>query len=525
MKKYIYTILIAGICSSCSDFLQEVPRDEMSSEQFFTIPQHAHDAVNSLYRNGAPQIVNSAASYGGSRAMLGNYMSGYFDNEYRGQEPHVQHTQQLTLNGVNLATYLGNTWADLYRGIARANNAIKYIPDVEGLPADEAATLLAEARFFRAFSYFYLVKMFGPVPLVEEPYESLENLYLERAPIDQVYALITADLEFAVNEGGLSQSSMANNGNRISQGTAESLLADVYLTMSGYPLQQDNFQNAASMARNVINSGSYALIDHDRDAEGNVIPANSAFNKIRRASVSPTEYIYFVEYTVGIANNTYPVYTMPVSVTSEAAYGVTNGAYQPSTRLLNGYDPENDLRVQEKQYFHSSYTNNQGNTFTFETAPYMWHDETAIRETAASGKDVAVYRYADILLIGAEAIAQSEGVSDEAVRYLADVRSRAYPTIERGEIEAELRSLSTQEFIQEVWKEKFREQVFEFHLWSDIQRTRQYPITEEGGVINYVDVIGQPNGWGRTFAETHLLFPIPETELQRNPALTQNQGY
>ncbi|MBT0811940.1 RagB/SusD family nutrient uptake outer membrane protein [Litoribacter ruber] len=525
MKKYIYTILIAGICSSCADFLQEEPRDEMSSEQFFTIPQHAHDAVNSLYRNGAPQIINSAASYGGSRAMLGNYMSGYFDNEYRGQEPHVQHTQQLTLNGVNLATYLGNTWADLYRGIARANNAIKYIPTIEALPANEASMLLAEARFFRAFSYFYLAKMFGPVPLIVDPYESLENLYMERAPLEQIYGLIVSDLEFAINEGGLSQSSMANNGNRIAQGTAQALLADVYLTMSGYPLQQDNYQNAAAMARSVVSSGSYALVDHDRDGDGNVIPENSAYNKIRRASVSPSEYIYFVEYTVGIANNTYPVYTMPVSVTSEAAYGVTNGAYQPLSRFLNGYDPQQDLRVQEKQYFHSSFTNNQGNTFTFGTAPYMWHDETAIRETAASGKDVAVYRYADVLLTGAEAIAQSEGVTDEAVRYLADVRSRAYFTQTREEIEADLRALSAGEFIQEVWKERFREQVFEFHLWADIQRTRQYPITQEGGVINYVDVIGQPNGWGRSFTENNLLFPIPETELQRNPALTQNPGY
>jgi starch-binding outer membrane protein, SusD/RagB family len=525
MKKILYTALMTVALSSCSDFLQEVPRDEMSSEQFFTIPQHAHDAVNSLYRNGAPQIINSAASYGGSRAMLGNYMSGFFDNEYRGQEPHVQHSQQLSLNGVNLASYLGGIWQDLYRGVARANNAIKYIPTVEGLPEDEAATLLAEARYFRAFAYFYLVRMYGPVPLVTEPYESLENLYVERAPLNEIYGLIVADLEFAANEGGLPQSSMANSGNRISQGTVETLMADVYLTMSGYPLQQDHYQAAANAARNVINSGAYALVQHDRDAEGNVIPANSAYNKIRRADNSPNEFVYFVEYAVGIANNNYPVYTMPVGVTSEVIYGITNGAYQPSSEFLAGYDPENDLRIQERQFFHSSFTNNQGRTFNFETAPFMWFDETAMRETAASGKDQPVYKYADVLLMGAEAIANAEGVTDEAVRYLADVRSRAYWNTPREDVEAALRALSPQEFIEEVWKEKFREQVFEFHLWWDIQRTRKYPITEEGGTINYVDVIGQPNGWGRTFEERHLVFPIPDTELQRNPSLAQNPGY
>lgn len=524
MKKFIYTALITVALTSCSDFLQEVPRDEMSIDQFFTRPQHAHDAVNSLYRNGAPQILNSAASYGGSRAMLGNYMSGFFDNEYRGQEPHVQLSQQLSLNGVNLATYLGGIWQDLYRGISRANNAIKYIPTVEGLSEEETATLLAEARFFRAFAYFYLAKMFGPVPLVTEPYESLENLYVSRAPLDQVYALIVSDLEFGVNEGNLPQGSMANSGNRISQGTVETLLADVHLTMSGHPLQQDSYQQAATMARSVINSGAYSLVQHNRGADGNILPDQSAYNQIRKASNSPNEFIYFVEYAVGIANNTYPVYTMPVSVTSEVAYGITNGAYQPTSRFLAGYNAQLDLRIQEKQYFHSSYTNNQGNSFTFEKAPFMWFDETAMRETAASGKDLAGYKYADILLIGAEAIALSEGVTSEAVSYLADVRARAYWTTPRAVIEASLSGLSPQQFVEEVWKERYREQVFEFHLWSDIQRTRKYPVAQNGD-ITYVDAIGHPNGWGRTFEERHMLFPIPETELQRNPSLTQNQGY
>ncbi|KEO75559.1 RagB/SusD family nutrient uptake outer membrane protein [Anditalea andensis] len=527
MKKILYIFLASIICISCNDFLQEVPRDEMSSEQFFTLPEHAHDAVNSLYRNGAPQIINSAASYGGSRAMLGNYMSGFFDNEYRGQEPHVQNSQQLSLNGVNMATYLGNTWADLYRGISRANNAITYIPGIEGLSDDESSRLLAEAKYFRAYAYFYLVKMFGPVPLITSPYESLENLYVERAPIEQIYDLITSDLESAINEGGLSQSSMANNGNRIAQGTAANLLADVYLTMSGYPLRQDRNREAAEMARLVINSGGYSLVQHDRDASGNLIPGSSAYNKIRRADNSPTEFIYFIEYAVGIANNTYPVYTIPVSTTSEVAYGVTNGAYQPVNQFLWGYNSQADLRVQEKQFFHSSYTNNAGNTFNFATAPYMWFDEQALRETAASGKDVVAYSYANLLLIAAEAIAASEGVTAEAVGYLADVRSRAYWNTDRTVIEAGLIGLSPQQFIEEVWKERYRELVFEFHLWSDIQRTRMFPVTQanSGGAINYVNVIGQANQWGRTFEEKHLLFPIPETELQRNPSLTQNPGY
>ena len=526
MKKLIIILNILAL-SSCSDFLKEEPKDEMSSEQFFSVPEHAYAAVNSLYRNGVPQVYSSAASYGGARAMLGQYMSGFFDNEYKGQEPHVQNSMQLTLNGTNMATYLGNTWADVYRGISRANNAIKYIPETPGLSESEKNSLLAEARFFRAFGYYYLVRMFGGVPIITEPYESLDNLYVPRGTVKETYDLIVSDLTFAVNEGGLSSTTMANNNNRISQTTAAGLLAEVYLTMSGYPLQENKYAEAAEMARKVINSGSYSLVSHDFSGNGEIDFQNSAYNKIRKSDNAPTEYLYFVEFAGGISNSNYPVYTYPVSMTSDVAYGITNGAYQPVTSFLWGYDEDRDLRIREKQYFHSTFVTNNGSVKTFATAPYIWHDDQAIYETATSGKDFVAYSYADILLIAAEAIANSEGVTDEAVDYLADVRGRAYWNTDQASIKNSLQSLSSEEFVEEVLKERYRELVFEFHLWSDIQRTRKFPVTSESnkGQISYVDVIGQENHWGRAFQEKHLLFPIPETELQRNPALDQNPGY
>lgn len=143
------------------------------------------------------------------------------------------------------------------------------------------------------------------------------------------------------------------------------------------------------------------------------------------------------------------------------------------------------------------------------------------------GWDLAVYMYSDVLLIAAEAIAMSEGVTAEAVGYLADVRSRAYWQRDRSEIEAELSALSVNEFVEEVWEERYRELVFQFRLWYDIIRTRQFPVTSANaaGEINFVNLIGHSNRWGQTFQEKNLLFPIPETEIQRNPNLAQNPGY
>jgi hypothetical protein len=527
MKKINLMILLTGMmCFSCEDFLEEVPKNQLSADQNFTLPAHAHNAVNSLYRNGAPQLFDGGV-YGGAEAILGNYMSGFFDNEYKGQEVHVQHAQQLTLNGDNLSSYLGGIWNDLYRGISRANNAIKYVPTTPGLTEAESNRLSAEARFFRAYAYFYLVRMFGEVPVVTEPYESLENLYVERNSIKEVYNLIEEDLLYAVNEGGLSESSMANNGSRITKGTAATLLADVYLTMSGYPLQEDRYADAASMAESVINSGVYSLTQHDM-AGGNVVMENSAYNKLRKSDASANEYIMYHEYAVGIADNAYPQWSYPVSMAQHVAYTLTNGAYQPVNAFLWGYDPENDLRAQEKQYFHTSLTLSNGSVATFEPTPYFWHDDNAIFETASSGKDVVMYSYSDVLLIAAEAKARSQGVTAEAADYLAQVRGRAYWKEDINQIQNELASLSPDEFVEEVWEERYRELVFEFRLWFDMIRTRKYPETSASnrGEINFVDLIGHTNNWGKVFEEKHLLFPIPETERQRNPSLgAQNPGY
>ncbi|MCY1371766.1 SusD family protein [compost metagenome] len=130
-----------------------------------------------------------------------------------------------------------------------------------------------------------------------------------------------------------------------------------------------------------------------------------------------------------------------------------------------------------------------------------------------------------MLLIAAEAIAQSEGVTAEAIDYLAQVRGRAYWHQTTEQVKAGLANLSTQQFVEEVWKERLRELIFEFHIWFDIQRTRKFPVTGSNGQVSFTDVIGRQNSFGATYAERHLLYPLPDEELQRNPALVQNPGY
>ncbi len=524
----ICLLLVMMLGTSCKKFLEEVPKDEMTTGQYFTKPQHAENAVNSLYRNGAPQLFETnIGGYAGSRMMFGPYITGYMDNEYKGQEIHVQYAQNLTFNATNLSSYLQGMWSSIYSGIARANSAIKYIPRTPGLSDQRSKQLLAEAKFFRAYAYFQLVRLYGGLPLITEPYEDISNLQVKRSTVEEVYQLITTDLEYALNDGGLADVAMLNNGGRISKGAVATLLADVYLTMSGFPLKMDKSAQAAAAAKLVINSNRYNLTAHGLNSAGDVDLTNTAYNKLRLSDNSANEYIYYYEFAVGISTSAYASWSLPATGSSETKFAITVNTFAPTPRFLGGYNKTEDLRVQEKQFFHSSLIRKNGTTLNFPPAPYMWLDQEAVFTTGSSGKDQPVYTYSDPLLIAAEAIALSEGVTAEAVNYLSMVRGRAYWKEDIAIMKTQLLQLSKDDFIKEVWKERFRELVFEGRIWFDIQRTRLFPVpTVDGtGNISFEPVIGHVNNAGAIIQEKNLLLPIATDELQRNPELVQNPGY
>lgn len=522
MKKLITVLIGFLVLTSCDDFLVESPKTQIALDQYFNSPEDARSAVNAIYRDGVGAFYHEDGGFRGSRAMMGGYMSGYFDNEGKGERIEGQIAHDLDLNPVNLSQFLGETWARLYRAISRANTAIKYIPEVEQLSQAESQRLLAEARFFRAFNYFHLVKTFGDVPLVLEPVEGLQGIYVPREESEAVYNQIITDLNWVINSGALANVSFAENGFRITEGAAATLLADVHLQMAGYPVETaGSYADAADAARMVINSGAYNLAENGADEE------DSAYNKMRTSDIL-SEYIYAIEYDTEIAPSPLPRITIPGVVRPTGIlYSRTLNMYRPISEFIQMYDEDLDLRVQNKQMFYNEFDRN-GETYSLgEWAPYIWHEEEALFETGRGDMNTSIYRFAQVLLIAAEAIARSEGVTAEAVGYLADVRSRAYWQTDRSVIEAELLGMSEQQFVEEVWKERLRELALEFKIWSDIQRTRLYPVPSESnpGEVEFINVIGASNNWGQTYQEKHLLYPIPDDELQRNPELDQNPDY
>jgi starch-binding outer membrane protein, SusD/RagB family len=530
MKKIL--ILSACACmflASCNDFLDENPKSTLTLGDYYKTEAQATANVNYLYRSGAINSIASANSaYVGPFASIPGMLTGYFRNAYEGQELTCQYSRLLTRQQQTntVSGTIDGVWDDCYDAINVANGAIKHIPSIT-MDASTSARLVAEAKFFRAFNYFYLVKMFGAVPMPTEPYESMENMELERTAVADVYTLIESDLQAAV--ATLPASTWQATSHRITKYVAEQTLCSVYM-------QEGKYSQAAASAKDIIASGKYSLTTNDNTGLG------SAYNKLRTTDDLP-EVIYAKEYNATISSSGWwPTYAFSSSATGVFnKYAITERVYGPTGRFLNVYT-SNDLRRAEKQFFATSYTNPTLNkTWTMyvpdgvsssDLAYYdnigCWYyfDEDAMESTGKGTKDWNVYRYAETLLDAAEAIAQSSGVTDEAAGYLAQIQARAQLGSE-ADLKTALKSLSKDEFIKACWTERLKEFPLEFKIWDDCLRTGQFPVisTTNSGSVTYVNLVGATNGAGATFKASDLLWPISLNEKQRNPNLTQNDGY
>ena len=225
MKKIVTTaILCAGLVgfTGCDSFLDEEPKSEITLATYYQTEDDIVGNVNYLYRNGAPDMMGSMnGAYRGSSASVMNMVTGYFTNEYEGQEVDCQYARNLTRQNwtASCCTYLTNSaWQNCYKVINIANAVLKYIDRVE---MGNKEQYRAEARFFRALNYFYLIKMLGDVPMMTEPTEDGDAItYPTRTPQAEIYnTIIIPDLQFAVEN--LPAATFAGNGHRVTRYAAD----------------------------------------------------------------------------------------------------------------------------------------------------------------------------------------------------------------------------------------------------------------------------------------------------------------
>lgn len=170
---------------------------------------------------------------------------------------------------------------------------------------------------------------------------------------------------------------------------------------------------------------------------------------------------------------------------------------------------EGDIRGKDRQYFHTFFkVKDEGKTIfeIFAPAPYFWlTSETGI---AASNKQYfGIYRYAEVLLMAAEAIAYSEGLTPEAVNYLFQVRARSTSDLQI-ELSKKLSVLPVNKFVEEVWLERLRELPYEMKHLSDILRTDHYPVYKDS-TLQFVPLQEAVTPQGNLLNKPSFFLPKP----------------
>ncbi len=491
MKKYITTFITISLLAvfgiSCSDeFVDRVPEYSIDSENYFNSKEDYENALIAAYDLLHATYVN---------VLLGEIAS---DNTLCGggnavDVPGFQQVDDMIHTPVN--ANLKNVWDWMFAGVNRCNYILEFQDktDFEG-----KEHILAQAHFLRAYYHFELIKWFGGIPLNgDKRFKAGDELTVPRSSVEDVYALIEADLIYATEN--LSTANQPKG--RVTLGAAQALLGKAYLYQGKYVL-------AAAALESVITSGNYSLV-----TDYSTIFENSGENN--------SESVFEVQYTdaqgasfdclqcsegnVAVGFNGPRTYTGPL-FDSGYSFNV------PTTEAYNAFEPGDNRRdiaildmvawaaantgvsygtgYEHTGYFNRKYIPRQG-------------DQNMGDDKLTNPNNYRSIRYADVLLMAAEA--NSLGGLDEskARQYLNEVRRRAF-----GDTNHDITASGTG-LTELIWAERRVELVGEGHRFFDLVRTGQASSEIEGFTSN-----------------KNELFPIPFEEIQfSNGNWQQNPGY
>lgn len=258
-KKLLYTgcFMAASMLSltSCGDFLDEDPKGQLNPETFYTIEDDYTAGVNTLYDK-----VNQTQSW--TNPMYPQWQGDDITANPGSNKQACAALDAFDSDGANKG--VTEAWTQHYAVIKTANLIIE---GSEKFPGDKAkiATALGNAHFWRAYSYYYLVRVFGKLPIITKT--NIEQFDAQPSEIEKVYELIVQDLKDAINElpTGYDKEPARLFGVDVwaTKQAAQSTLATVYMSMAGYPLNKgtEYYKLAAELAKDVItNNGTYGFI-------------------------------------------------------------------------------------------------------------------------------------------------------------------------------------------------------------------------------------------------------------------------
>ena len=470
-SKIIIAALVMSL-ASCQDLTEE-PEGFVSPETFYTT------------------VAQGEAALAASMNDLWDYWAGYSYGY-----GFFVHDDQLLGGNLNITEGFANqVWDMHYRAIKNINGVIRAVGEgsIKGVPQNDIDGLIGQAKFLRAYNYFMLVRFYGDLPLVTEiTPDPVSNPITSRSPVAEVYSLIESDFKDAIAK---LPSKWTGQPGKPTQGAAKGLLAKVYLTMATAPLNRvANYAKARDLAKEVMDAGTYALVPNVHD-------------------VFKLENKYGPEMMWSFNSTSDDQATDGQIWTPEIMDGWGDASIDPdwSDKWLT----ESPGEPRQAAYLILEHNGKPYTDFTEQrpfirkySLPYITQEAY---ETAQSTIAIPIIRFADVLLIYAEAANMAEG-SPSAAAYEAinKVRRRAFNLpLTTPDPAVDLSGLSPLDFDAAVIEERNIELCFEFDRWFDLVRKRML-----------TDVAGQylPN-----VSDNDYLYPIPNYDSKI--VKSQNPGY
>ncbi len=472
MKNFILLIFVALSITSCSDFLDREPISDLAEDNFFKTGADAESALVAAYDALQSEF------YIFDRFTNGDVIA---DNCYAGGDnPNNFQLDEFTLTASN--ANVERDWAYLYEGISRASTVLDNVPDIEStdLAAARKTEILAEASFLRAYHYFQLVNLWGEVPLVLGKVNSTEPsvVFQSKVSVQEVYDAIISDLKFAAENLPLSHPQQEQ---RATKGAANAMLTKAYAHQPN-----PDWEMVKAHASEVINSGVYQLLPNYDDLW---IPTNE----------NTSESIFEVQFIGGTNEaNWGPQLWLPPSLTDDGWRKFNT----PSKDLIAAFDAENDAIRKGASILFENGLPWQDPDFPNGSVPFPYKQREA--NGWSSANNYVLLRLADVILLLAEAENELGNTGIAAIE-LNKIRTRVELVNTSAMGQDDLRTA--------IYKERRLELAFEGHRWYDLKRSDT--------------AMGIMNALGRNYdvEEYELLWPIPQSELDRNPNLTQNTGY
>ena len=536
---FLSLLSLMGICVSCKNsFFDKYPTDSMQMETYMKNDAEVKTILLDSYyylRDISTNLI-----------MLNSLAT---DEAYNFKSNNT--TDFIELNECSWDATLGVTselWTYLYNVVNRCNNVLEH---ESTLSDTNRSQFVGEASFLRAYAYFNLVRLFGPVPLSKETITDYKALYgYDRNAVSEVYELINSDLDKAISALPESYAGADMQG-RATKIAAYTMKAEVLMT-------QKKYADAQTALSQVV---SYSQAHPDKlGLESDVVRVYDSKNPMGKEIIFAAQYNngstvvtnYLMRRCIPNAipsNQPSYVYADGTNSTILCSQGVS--CLMMTWELLNKYEEHPaDTRLTKLVYTGIHDDNSKSmqtaevkvnkDNYAYIPATLKYYDfENQGQAQCYSSNDNIIYRFADVLLMYAECL-NRQGKTAEALKYLNMVHERAgLPAL----------NLTSQEAMDlAIENERCLELCFEGHRWFDLLRTdRLTPVmkahftrrtpglsarlqADDNGMVvedqNSSKALSTAKWkWDDSVKAEDILFPIPYSQIQLMSNWVQNKGY